>query len=41
MMVIKPKHVGAALMSILMFFSKQFSFSSVGKLKTLIGIQEF
>jgi hypothetical protein len=31
MMVIKPKHVGAVLMSILMFFLKQLSCASVGK----------
>jgi hypothetical protein len=36
MMMIAPKHVGAVLMSILLFFSKQFSCVSVGKKKTLI-----
>jgi hypothetical protein len=36
MMVIKPKHVGAVLMLILIFFLKQFSCASVGKYKTLI-----
>jgi len=31
MMVIVPKHVGAVLMYILIFFLKQFSCASVGK----------
>jgi hypothetical protein len=31
MMVIKLKHVGAALVQILIFFLKQFSYASVGK----------
>jgi hypothetical protein len=36
MMVIKPKHVGAVLIQILIFLLKQFSCESVGKQKTLV-----